>query len=293
MLSILIPLFRFDPLSLVNQLKKQCEALTLDYEIVCMDDASGPDFEKILHRLEDLSNVRVIRLPENIGRSKIRNRLVDEARYDKLLFLDSDGMPHDEYFIENYLENRKKADVICGGRSYSPTPPEDPDLWLHWHYGSKREVIPASLRNEQGWLGFQTNNFMAKKELFSAVRFNEEIRTYGHEDTLFGQDCKKAKFTIQHIENPAVHIGLEQKEEFLKKMNAAVTNLVKLQKRGVKIHTKLSKKASALQYSIWLPLVQIGLIFIRPLIKLNIKRQRPFLTLLDVQKLDNYLNLLK
>jgi len=293
MLSILIPLFRFDPFPLVSVLKEQCEAALIDFEIVCVDDASGVDFESALARLDQLSDVRVVRLDNNIGRSSIRNELVALAKYETLLFLDSDGIPVTNDFIINYLKNKDKAMVICGGRTYSQSPPDNLDFWLHWHYGSQREVASASVRNQQSWLGFQTNNFLVQKEVFRFVRFNESIRTYGHEDTLFGQDCKKAGFSILHIDNPTEHIGLEKKEIFLEKMDQAVKNLVTLHKKGIKIQTKLSLNAQKLQVSPLLPLVRIAFILVRPILNLNIRRQRPFLALLDLRKLDTYLNHIK
>ena len=88
---------------------------------------------------------------------------------------------------------------------------------LHWLHGLKREQSFAKDRNIQPNRSFKTNNFFIEKKVFNKVRFNENIQGYGHEDTLFGYELDKQNFTIFHIDNPVVHLGLESSEEFLRK----------------------------------------------------------------------------
>ena len=73
-----------------------------------------------------------------------------------------------------------------------------------------------------------TNNFLIKKELFQNIRFDERLTKYGHEDTLFGLELAKRGITITHIENPVLNGDIETNEEFLKKTEAGIGNLVKI-----------------------------------------------------------------
>ena len=43
MLSIVIPVYNVDVLTLVNTLSKQAQSLNISYELVCMDDASSEE----------------------------------------------------------------------------------------------------------------------------------------------------------------------------------------------------------------------------------------------------------
>jgi hypothetical protein len=69
---------------------------------------------------------------------------------------------------------------------------------------------------------------MIEKSVFSKIRFNEELKQYGHEDTLLGYQLKKAGIGILHIDNGLMHEGLESNREFLNKTKLGIENLSKL-----------------------------------------------------------------
>ena len=105
MLSILIPIYNFDVRPLINDLQKQSELTGVEYEIICLDDGSTAHFKAIHKGLTTLSNVHYEELPQNLGRSKIRNQLAKMAQYDYLLFMDNDsGLTHPNY-IQTYLDH--------------------------------------------------------------------------------------------------------------------------------------------------------------------------------------------
>jgi hypothetical protein len=64
--------------------------------------------------------------------------------------------------------------------------------------------------------------------LFSAIRFDERLTKYGHEDTLFGYELSKKGVQIVHIENPVVNGDIETNEEFLQKTEAGIENLIQI-----------------------------------------------------------------
>ncbi|MFZ0280402.1 MAG: hypothetical protein WAL29_02035, partial [Bacteroidales bacterium] len=166
----------------------------------------------------------------NIGRAAIRNRLITESKGDFLLFLDADAMIPGtaEAFLHKWLEYARFARVICGGILYSNTPPGDPDKILRWKYGKKIDQKKASERNKHPHASFTTFNVLIDKTIFSRIRFYEELKKYGFEDTLFGYQLKKAGINVLHIDNGLVHEGLETNKEFLTKTKFSIENLSRL-----------------------------------------------------------------
>ena len=66
---------------------------------------------------------------------------------------------------------------------------------------------------------------MIEKRVFEEIPFREEIRNYGHEDTLLGFDLYRKGVEVRHIDNPVEHTGLEDAVIFLEKSKSALKNL--------------------------------------------------------------------
>jgi glycosyltransferase involved in cell wall biosynthesis len=175
-----------------------------------------------------LSHVRFIALKENIGRSKIRNAMVKEARYPYIIFMDCDSATSSNDYVAQYLPLCQANIVVYGGRRYRDEKPADATL-LHWKYGVKRESLPASERQKHPNFSFCTNNFLIDKSIFNTITFNENLEGYGHEDTFFGLELLGNNIPIHHIDNPLTHLGLETSDVFLKKTENGIVNLHKVE----------------------------------------------------------------
>jgi glycosyltransferase involved in cell wall biosynthesis len=227
MLSILIPVYAYDVGALVSDLHHQAQALSFQWEIRLLDDASGEVWQLANRPLADLAQVYYEELPENIGRAAIRNRLAEQANYDYLLFMDCDsGVDHAD-FLSLYCQHLPSTQVICGGRTYEPTRPPLP-YRLHWHYGRQREVRSAAQRSKHPYEGFMTNNFVLPRRIYQNIQLDERLKQYGHEDTLFGLELAKAGIPLKHINNPLLHLGLEPADSWLRKQQQAIQNLYEL-----------------------------------------------------------------
>lgn len=228
MLSVLLPVYNFDIRDLVATLSSQAKLANIPFEILVIDDASSEKFRVLNREIENFEGVKYIKEEKNLGRSRIRNKLADLAKYDNLLYLDCDSSIDEPDFLQNYIDALEKYEVIYGGRKYHYSLPYDDSLKLHWLHGIKREQIPVGVRSSEPNKSFMTNNFVISKEAIAKVRFNEKIRGYGHEDTLFGYDLMKCNITIKHIDNPVIHLGLESSEEFLRKTREGISNLKRI-----------------------------------------------------------------
>ena len=226
MISILIPVNNYDIVALVHSMRDGLEKVQEYCEILIGDDGSSPDFRNKYLQLEG-AGVKVIVSEKNIGRAAIRNKLALEAKGDHLLFIDADTMIQGtaEAYLLKWLPMINTSRVICGGTWYSETAPGDPDKILRWKYGRKIEQRKASERNKHPHSGFSTFNVLIEKSVFAKLRFNEELKQYGHEDTLLGYQLKKAGIDVLHIDNPLIHEGIESNREYINKTKLGIENL--------------------------------------------------------------------
>lgn len=228
MLSILIPIYNQYVLDLAQELSEQCLKQKIDFEILFFDDFSEPIFKLKNKHLEHIKGVSYKELKNNIGRSKIRNLLAEQAKFENLLFLDCDISIYSKNFIQHYIEIVNSNDVVIGGIVYSKL--NDKRNHLRWKYGKNREQRSASKRNKYPHKSFSACNLLIKKSIFNNIHFSEIISKYGHEDTLFGIELKNKNIDINHIDNPILHQGLENTEIFLNKTEEGLENLLHLAK---------------------------------------------------------------
>jgi len=232
MLSILIPVYNIDCTPLIDSLTEQVNRLDIICEIICIDDASPKAItENKLLNLSDL--VTFISLSKNIGRSKIRNKLAQEAKYNWLLFLDADTLPTKPDFISKYIELiNNSIPVIFGGLAYRKK-----DIignsHLRYTYGKHRESNAAKRRNLKPYDSLLFSNTLIKKSVFDSVQFNNQITKYGHEDSLFSHALKQHKIKVLHIDNQVFHTGLEDDLVFINKTKVAIDNLWNLYNKAL------------------------------------------------------------
>lgn len=223
MISICIPVYNFDVRDLVKSLHSQCNDIISKPELILIDDCSDTYFQKTNSELSSIA--RYIQLDKNVGRSKIRNLFLQYANYDYLLFLDCDSIIFTPDFIKKYVKAiDNNSSVIVGGRVYSNQKPTY-DKLLRWKYCTLREQKPITDYASSSKRHFLSNNFLIQKSLFEKIRFDERIIGYGHEDTLFAYELKKAGIEINYLNNPVMNGELENNEEFLEKTERSIINL--------------------------------------------------------------------
>lgn len=251
MLSILIPTYNFNITQLVSDLHQQALNSYTDFELIVMEDGSNLFVEEN-SSIRELVNCKHIILSKNIGRSAIRNKLADEAKYEHLLFIDCDAEVGSEHYIERYLAFCHEECVVIGGTAYDPQE-TNPVYSLRLKYGREREARSAQ---ERGKNNLATFNFLISKSIFNRVRFDESIRGYGHEDMLFGHQLRMLGYEFIQIENPLIHKGLDDNDIFIKKTEESTHNLFLLQQSGR--YTYLAEESKLLKSYLFIK--RIGLI---------------------------------
>jgi glycosyltransferase involved in cell wall biosynthesis len=235
MLSILVPIYNYNAFPLVLELHRQCLECKIDFEIICIDDASTQDQSKN-NPIQFLTNCYFIELSQNIGRSKIRNLLASKSNYEWLLYVDCDTFPKNSDFISNYISqiNLSAKKIFFGGIVYTKDKPDNDQL-LRWIFGQKREAIPLSERKKSPYKTTFVSNLLIQKTVFDVLLFDEKITEYGYEDFAFIQNLKLENIEIEHIENPLYHLNLETSSLFLSKTKTALETLLSISKTNSKI----------------------------------------------------------
>ncbi len=294
MLSINIPVYNIEVSDLVRQIKGQADALSVEYDIRVYDDCSEEKF-KIKNRwLAEVPNILYLELDKNIGRAAIRNKMGFDSTRRYQLFIDADSRLVTEGFLKNYIEHAVSGCIICGGTSYSDTKPDDSRKMLRWKYGHLREAVPAKTRTGKKGFIISSNNFFIDSGLFRKIHFREEIRSYGHEDTLLGFDLFINGAEPMHIDNPVEHTGIEDSAVFLKKTQDALKNLHFISKNAAPDASALKSRISFLKaYEKLTKLVPASVIRwiyknTKAIFESNLTGKNPSLFLYDLYKLGYY-----
>jgi glycosyltransferase involved in cell wall biosynthesis len=235
-LSVCIPIYNSDVRALVNTLCAQIAALSeaavdeAAIDIVLIDDASAPEFTTC--NLFSAANVKFIALPQNIGRSRIRNAFLNHTDADYLLFIDGDSTIQDPLFLKKYADylTLQPIEVLVGASVYQNHQPNRSQR-LRWSYSTQRESLDYHRRTQSQHAGFKTNNFIIRRSVLLQNPFDERLAGYGHEDTLLGLQLAAQQIHIIHIDNPVWNLKLDTNAEFLSKTDNALKNLLWLDKR--------------------------------------------------------------
>lgn len=231
MLSILIPIFNRDVNPLVTALSHQLAQTGMPYEIILADDCSDDmECRNKNAKLATFDSVQYIQNQQNMGRSKNRNLLARKAQYPYLLFIDCDAAVKNQDYIKLYIDAIEKMRpeqefVINGGIAYHNETPDN-EHYLRWYYGKHREEESAERRNKRPYHRFTPFNVIISKTVFEEIQFEENLTTYGHEDTLFGYQLQQKRIPYLHIDNPLYHEGLDTNEEYLEKIRLSIDNLI-------------------------------------------------------------------
>jgi len=291
MLSILIPTYNYNIVTLVNKVYKQALDAKILFEIIIADDCSTDkaviDENK---EIEELEFCTLIRNKENIGRTATRNLLANKAKYNQLLFLDSDVVPKYDDFISRFnLKEIKNYQVIYGGVSYFEEKPEENKV-LRWKYGKEREAKSVAKRLKEPFF-IISQNLMIKKDIFLKLN-NINTNAYGL-DILFSNNLKVNNITVNHIDNPVYHLGLETNNTFIKKSLEAVKTTVQLENKGIidndlrplqKSYLRLKKNKLTLIFSFFISKL-------KKLMEHNFLSKNPNLFWFDLYRLNYYIEL--
>jgi len=224
-LSILIPVYNWDVRLLLNILHQQCSTITDSgsIEIRVLDDGSSEKFD-IVSLAAELSLVTYEEFTENQGRVAVRNALLDKAKGEYVLFLDSDMLPDQDNFIRTYLDYaHEKYDIVCGGISYLQSNEADTSSSFYLYKSRKTEALSAEVRSSAPWRYLFTSNCMLRREIVTSIRFDSRFKGYGFEDIEWAIRLATT-YTIKHVDNTCSHMGVMSKAKVCLNMRNSIEN---------------------------------------------------------------------
>lgn len=242
-LSILIPVFRTDISDLLHDLLQELNQSSCRFEILVLDDSADEQYFGWHAAFKRNEQLRILSFTVNKGRSACRNTLMSEAAGSHWLFLDGD-MGLAKGFIRNYLQaiTAQPEVVLVGGVKYNAH-----QTGLRTKIGIQREQSSAVERQKRPYSSFTAANLVLPMLKLGKIRFDERISSYGHEDTVFGLALLEANIPILHIDNPATHLGLDDDETYLQKIETGLETLAGLWLNNDLIE-KYSKEVKLLHY---------------------------------------------
>lgn len=287
-ISILLPTYNCNCVALVTELQRQCALSMIDYELIVADDASlKKEYITANSVIEQLPNVTYLRLSHNIGRSAIRNFLIEKAQKEWLLFIDGDLTLDNTHFIQNYLYS--KGQVVVGGITIKDSDGTGQTNLRYVYEKTYEQSNSAQQRQQTACKHFRTTNFLAHKEVMRACPFDENFKQYGYEDVLLGKILESKNIGITHIDNPITLDEFEPNALFLSKTEESLRTLshFKKQLRG---YSKLLTTAEKVEKYHLSPIVRLCYKWTYKTIKHRLISNKPNIFLFNTYKLMYYIH---
>ncbi|SHI62350.1 glycosyltransferase family 2 protein [Flavobacterium terrae] len=230
MISILIPVYNYNISSLLDKINSEITLNNISCEVIVIDDCSTQlETSKINKENCAKYSYEYLKNESNKGRTISRKILANKANFDWLLFLDSDVLPCDINFIQNYLnEINKDVEVVIGGIKYERKDIDSSTIF-RYKYGINREEKTSTERNKKVYSSIFSGNLFIKKNIFLTNNYNGEKNIYGL-DNYFSYNLFINKSKVLHIDNPTYHLGLESNEDFFNKSISSLETRIELLK---------------------------------------------------------------
>ena len=260
LLSVLVPFYCDDP---TDTLRSVAELAGSGVEIVAWDDGTGD--AELTARVEALvghyPSLRLITCPRNAGRAAARNSLVEAARGEWLLFLDADMRPLREDFLQSYLDAIAggDADVMFGGFTVEDSGPRGTEL--HRELSRRSDCRPAEWRRRHGPQHVASSNLLVRRDVLEAEGFDPGFAGWGWEDSEWAARVSN-RYQLAHLDNPAVHLGLESNAMLLKRFATSGANY----RRFTRAHPEMAERLALHRAATRLSGVP-GQALVRPLLK--------------------------
>lgn len=199
------------------------------YEIILVDSGSTDGTPAFVESLKE-SRIRFF-AQENRGRSGARNRGIEEARGDLILFTDADIIPDEDLLAAHagfYHAYPGAALVGCEVQVDSLV-----EFEKVRNDRKKFRTLHRESRKTLSWLYFLTGNVLVeKKKLQEVGMFDESFTGYGHEDLELGYRLQHSGVTIRY--NPEAinfHWHPVEFDEQCRKMKLAGSSTVRFYKK--------------------------------------------------------------
>jgi glycosyltransferase involved in cell wall biosynthesis len=204
-----------------------------DFELIFADDGSNQDYAPVLKAWAPRfrHGFQLATHPKNgFRKARILNRAIQASRFDRLIFIDLDCLPHRD-FIKTHLTYLKPGFAITGRRAQIardavPKPAEILERGLGYHaaglmslwlrgkaHALERGVVLPIFYESKGNDLVGSNFSVWRKDLYAVNGFNEEFQGWGKEDTDLGLRLQLNNVRVRNLRNKVIvfHLIHERK----------------------------------------------------------------------------------
>ncbi len=158
----------------IEEVIRRIRAVTIDTEIVVVDDGSSDGTRDVLQRLRDQGKVDVLVLqPKNRGKGAAIRAGIAEVTGDAVIVQDAD-LEYDPAEYANLLEpiQQGKADVVYGSRFAGAGPHR---VLYFWHYlGNKLLTMLSNMVTNLNLTDMETCYKMFRRSVLESIEIEEE-----------------------------------------------------------------------------------------------------------------------
>jgi len=202
-ISLIVPIFNTD-IDLLNKCVNS--VLNQSYkniELILVNDGSKKELSLEYEKYKSLDNRIIYLYQDNKGITAARNKGIDIASGDYIMFVDSDDWI-DETTLETMINRiiKDKSDVcMCGYKTYLQKGIEYRDWYKEDVTFNNEEIISELIEDKK--INSRVPTKLFKKEIIKKIRFNERLKIW--EDVVYSAEtfrmCKKVSIVKERFYN--------------------------------------------------------------------------------------------
>jgi len=250
-ISVIIPTWNRDEIlkSVLISLTDQTIGVS-NFEVIVVDSNSDDNTVKYINNYNKILNINLINSPSNIISTK-RNIGAKCAKYDLLVFIDDDVIPHSELLQDYITLQTNSYKTIFVGLTIFPIEKEQSSNYFRYRNNNYKKLL--NYNNKIPPHLFTSMNYSIwKKDFIALGMFDESITKYGGEDLEFPLRLVKNLYKIK-LSSHKYSIHKEPNSTLENRMN-------KVYSHGVSINNKITENYTS--YTI-----KIKINLLNPLIK--------------------------
>lgn len=288
-ISILLPAYNTPCVELVKALHKQAICIpNLSFEIIVLDDGSTDlTIIETNKEIDNLSHCRYLLRGYNRGRAATRNELASYARFDWLLFIDSDMVVRCDNYLRNYIK-LEDVSVVYGGYTLKGDKEK-----LKGNLRYKYECVhggnsDANERNQHPYNDFHTSNYLVKRNIMTRYPLDERFVRYGYEDVMWGKTMSSVGIQILHVDNPLSFEIFEENKDFVEKTTVGMATLAQFA-TDLEGYSRILAAAGLLRR--WHMVKPFSMVFalFKEIVKSNLLGNNPSIFQFNIYKIGMYL----
>ena len=211
------------------------------------------------------------------------------ARYDYLLFIDSDMRIGDPLFLSNYLQSPCDT-VIDGGVAICGDDKLLKGTLRYLYEKSEEARHTAEQRCQTPYQHLHTANLLIRRDIMLQYPFDERFRHYGYEDVLLGKTLRQHRIAISHIDNPVLFCDFESNPEYVAKTEEGLRTLHQF-REDLRGYSRLLTFVGNIHIPIILSTIRLWHHLLGHLERKNLCGTRPCLLVFKLYRLGYFLSL--